>query len=178
MDSKLESELSALLRQAQAGNKTAYESFLRETSVVLRAFLLKRMDISGAEDVLQETLISIHRSRHTYRPERPLAPWLYAICENRMLDYFRQQRRRERGEANLKRELANSVSELESATTLLTAVSKLPGPQRKIIELLKIQDLSIRDVSIQLKMSESAVKATAHRGYETIRKIFGVKREN
>lgn len=173
-----DNELAALLRQAQKGDKLAYENFLREISVVLRAFLRKRMDETGAEDVLQETLISIHRSRHTFLPGRPVGPWLYAICENRKLDHFRQQRRRARGEAKLKREPAISVNEPDSANALLSAVGHLPGPQRKVIELLKIQDLSIREVSLRLKISESAVKVTAHRGYETIRRFFGVKREN
>jgi RNA polymerase sigma-70 factor, ECF subfamily len=166
------------MRQAQEGDKAAYAIFLRETSLVLRAFLLKRMESIGAEDVLQETLISIHRSRHTYLPGRPLGPWLYAICENRMLDYFRQQRRRDRGVAAFKKEPSSSTTEPEPATSLLAAVGKLPGIQRKVIELLKIQDLSVKEVSNRMKMSESAVKVTAHRGYEAIRRMMGEKREN
>jgi RNA polymerase sigma-70 factor (ECF subfamily) len=52
---------------------------------------------------------------------------------------------------------------------------KLPERQRRIIELLKIQELSVREVAAQTGMSESAVKVAAFRGYEAIRKIFGVK---
>lgn len=46
-----------------------------------------------------------------------------------------------------------------------------------IIEFLKLQDLSVKEVALQAGMSESAVKITAFRGYEGIRKMLGVKRK-
>jgi RNA polymerase sigma-70 factor (ECF subfamily) len=52
----------------------------------------------------------------------------------------------------------------------------LPGKQRRVIELLKLQELSVREVAARVGMSESAVKVTAFRGYEAIRKMMGVRR--
>jgi DNA-directed RNA polymerase specialized sigma24 family protein len=46
-----------------------------------------------------------------------------------------------------------------------------------IIEYLKLQDLSVKEVAVQAGMSESAVKITAFRGYEGIRKMLGMKRK-
>jgi RNA polymerase sigma-70 factor (ECF subfamily) len=71
-------QLAALLNQAQRGDQAAYESFLREASVVLRAFLAKRMRSASdrVEDVLQETLLTVHRARHSFLAGRPIGPWL------------------------------------------------------------------------------------------------------
>ncbi|MCI0418676.1 MAG: hypothetical protein L0312_05555 [Acidobacteria bacterium] len=52
------------------------------------------------EDVLQDTLLSVHRARHrarhTFSPQKPVGPWLYAICEHRMTHFYRRYRRLER----------------------------------------------------------------------------------
>ena len=42
--------------------------------------------------------------------------------------------------------------------------------QRQVIELLKFEDLSVRDVATRLGMSEANVKVTAHRGYRALRR--------
>lgn len=88
-------QLAALLARAQGGDHAAYESFLREASELLRPFLAKRMMSASdrVEDVLQETLLTLHRARHSFLPGRPIGPWLYAICEHRMAEFYRRHRR-------------------------------------------------------------------------------------
>jgi RNA polymerase sigma-70 factor, ECF subfamily len=180
----LDQQLAELLIRAQGGDQAAYERFLREASTVLRAFLTKRM-ISASdrvEDVLQETLLTLHRARHSFLPGRPIGPWLYAICEHRMLEFYRRQRRISAVEmsADLHGIEATDESQPESeglGALVWEALRKLPKKQRMIIESLKLEDLSVKELALQSGMSESAVKITAFRGYEGIRKILGVKRK-
>jgi RNA polymerase sigma-70 factor (ECF subfamily) len=136
-----------------------------------------------AEEVLQDTLLAIHRARHAYLPGRPVGPWLYVICEHRVADFHRQQRRRARLEA---REAEASEQGIEhpyahpsaqAPTVALDALGRLPDRQRRVIELLKVADLSVREVANKIGMSESAVKVTASRGYQAMRKMMGVNRK-
>ena len=53
------------------------------------------------------------------------------------------------------------------------AVAALPARQREVIEALKLKDQSVREVAGRLKMSESAVKVTAHRGYRVLKRLLG-----
>jgi RNA polymerase sigma-70 factor, ECF subfamily len=177
-------QLAELLTRAQGGDQSAYESFLREASELLRAFLAKRMMSASdrVEDVLQETLLSLHRARHSFLPGRPIGPWLYAVCEHRMAEFYRRQRRIEAVEMSTDlQEIAvadRPEPEAEGLATLAwEALMKLPRKQRAIIECLKLQGLSVKEVAVQAGMSESAVKITAFRGYEGIRKMLGVKRK-
>ena len=177
-------QLAELLTRAQGGDQSAYERFLREASELLRAFLAKRMRSASdrVEDVLQETLLSLHRARHSFLPGRPIGPWLYAICEHRMAEFYRRHRRIAAVEMSTDlQEIAvadRSEPEAEGLATLVCeALMKLPRKQRAIIECLKLQDLSVKEVAVQAGMSESAVKITAFRGYEGIRKMLGVKRK-
>lgn len=183
MNPARDQQLAGLLSKAQDGDQAAYESFLREASEVLRAFLAKRMMSARdrVEDVLQETLLSVHRARHSFLPDRPIGPWLYAICEHRMAEFYRRHRRIQAVEISTDmRELAvsdGSEPEAEGLGALAwEALMKLPRKQRVIIERLKLQGLSVKEVAVQAGMSESAVKVTAFRGYEGIRKILGVRR--
>jgi DNA-directed RNA polymerase specialized sigma24 family protein len=42
-----------------------------------------------------------------------------------------------------------------------------------VIEALKFQEQSVREVAGSLRMTESAVKVTAHRGYRALRRLLG-----
>ncbi len=176
-------QLAELLIRAQDGDQAAYESFLLETSGLLRAFLARRMNSARdrVEDVLQETLLTVHRARHSFLPGRPVGPWLYAICEHRMAEFYRRHRRIEAVEkaTDLPDVIGTDGSESEGegiGALVWEALMKLPYTQRVIIERLKLHGLSVKEVAMQSGMSESAVKITAFRGYEGIRKMLGVKR--
>jgi RNA polymerase sigma-70 factor (ECF subfamily) len=180
VDSVRDKHLAALLVQAQLGNPEAYEKFLIETSKLLRRYLCKRMETDVVEDVLQETLLSIHRVRHTYIPGRPVGPWLYAICAHRMTDFYRQNRRIQQVEIGLDESEAPTVQAHHKADGLAASVldilARLPDRQRRIIEMLKIYGHSVKEVALHTGMSESSVKTTAFRGYEAIRKFIGVNK--
>lgn len=160
---------------SQDGDRQAYEALLAQVASLVQAYVRRRVgDAVWGEDVVQECLIALHRARHTYDPARPFAPWLYAIVQNRLIDALRQLRRR------LLRELqAEVVPEagtraVQERDALLMdvrrAVAGLPDKQRKVIELLKFEELSVREVAARLGMTETNVKVTAHRGYRALRR--------
>lgn len=45
------------------------------------------------------------------------------------------------------------------------ALAQLPDKQRKIINMMKLDGYSVAETATEMKMSESAVKVAAHRGY-------------
>jgi RNA polymerase sigma-70 factor, ECF subfamily len=180
LDSETDKKLAGLLVEAQRGDKVAYEQFLIEASVILRGYLRRRMEYEMVEDVVQDTLLSIHRFLHTYLPSRPVGPWIYAICSNRMVDFYRCKRRIQLVESGIdldgQAEVGTARSGESTLGNAIDALKKLPDRQRRIISLLKIEGLSVKEVAIQTGMSESSVKVTAFRGYEAIRKLFGIKK--
>ena len=160
---------------AQRGDRQSYETLLTRLAGVVQAFVRKRVgDAAWCDDVVQESLMAVHRARHTYDPGRPFAPWMYAIVHNRFIDALRVQRRRLLRE--LRAEAAAGLSErpAQERDALLRdvrrAVSDLPENQRRVIELLKFEELSVREVATRLGISESNVKVTAHRGYRALRR--------
>lgn len=160
---------------AQRGDRHSYEVLLTRVATLVQAFVRKRAgDPPWCDDVVQESLLAVHRGRHTYDPSRPLAPWLYAIIQNRFIDALRVQRRRllQELQTDGSMEFADHASQERDALRrdVRRAVSGLPENQRRVIELLKFEELSVREVADRLGMSETNVKVTAHRGYRALRR--------
>ena len=89
-----ERESAGLMRLAQAGDQAAYASLLVLLTSATRQFARARLGaVPWIDDVVQETLLAVHRARQTYDPGRPFAPWFYAVASSRLIDVIRRERR-------------------------------------------------------------------------------------
>jgi RNA polymerase sigma factor (sigma-70 family) len=170
---------------AQAGDAEAYGALLRELVPVLRAFVTRILQTSdaaaGAEDVVQQVLLQIHRARHSYRPERPFGPWLRAVARNAARDALRARGRRAAREvsadpAHLEAVAAAPAAERTEAAldpALADALTALPPGQREALELLYLEDLSIAEAALRVGTTSGALKLRAHRALRTLRARLG-----
>jgi RNA polymerase sigma-70 factor (ECF subfamily) len=179
--SEQEHQAASLMRLAQGGDQLAYASLLVLLTSVTRHFVRRHLGASllWVDDVVQETLLSVHGARQTYDGRRPFAPWFYAIASNRMIDVIRRERRVRSREItgdvpDATRGRAGTAHDAIDAEAIRAAVAALPTRQREVIDGLKFQDQSVREVAGRMGMSESAVKVTAHRGYRTLKRVLGV----
>lgn len=164
------------MRRAQEGDRAAYESLLLDSAGLVRERARRRgIRPDRVDDVVQEALVSVHRARHTYDPARAFLPWLHAIADHRIADAFRGQRRRREVEVGEDDPVLESVpAPAEETDPLLkdglrSALDALPARQRRVIEMMKMEDRSVREVSEELGISEASVKVLAHRGYKKLR---------
>ena len=143
-----------------------------------RVLALRRLPADRVDDGVQNVLIAVHRARHTYDPMRPFGPWFSALARNRLTDTWRRVARtvgRETPRADMA-EVAGAGDEQsrrEDRAAVRAAVAELPARQRQVVELLKLEQRSVKEVARILDMSESAVKVTAHRAYKTLRQTLG-----
>src|SRR3546814_12918746 len=76
-----------------AGNAEAYHQLLEAVAQRLRVYFTRRAgaDCADLEDLVQETLIAIHRKRASYDRTLPFTAWLHAIgrasCRERVCQY-------------------------------------------------------------------------------------------
>ena len=123
-----------------------------------------------AQELVQNTFVSLVISRGRYKAGAPVRPWLYAIATNAARDHFRR-----RGKEVLAAEPASSETVepvlrdqgLEKAVQ--KALAELPEAQRVAIVLHRFEGLSFAEIAEAVGASESAVKVRAHRGYEKLR---------
>ncbi|WP_207541132.1 RNA polymerase sigma factor [Sabulicella rubraurantiaca] len=174
----LGSDFEQLMAAVQAGDATAYETALRESLPLLRAIARRRLaNPAEAEDAVQDTLLTLHRQRHTYDPSRPFLPWLIALCERRCVDRTRRLRRRHGREVAVG-EFAEILPDLRAdeagparvaAAELRVAVEALPETQALAVRLLKFEELSLGEASARTGRSVATLKMATHRAVQALR---------
>ncbi len=177
-----ELSLEQRMTLAQAGDKVAYESVLKEIAPIIRNFLRKfnyrnHLDI---DNLTQEVLIAIHNSSHTYQAERSFRNWVFAIANYKLKDELRRLYRKKKltevDFADVENFLFDEVEfEYEAKPTLAAMLSCLKPREQEIVRLLKIECNSLQEVANKMNMSVAAVKVAAHRSYEVLIKKFGKK---
>ena len=169
-----EERLRGLIVLGLAGDANAYQSFLKEMSGHLRAYLRKRLSglPDDVEDLVQETLLAIHNQRHTYDAEQPLTAWVHAIARFKLVDLLRRRACREMLTDPLDDDLEILSSTDTEATDARRDVAKLldglPDQQRLPIVYVKLEGRSVAETAELTGMSESAVKVGVHRGLKAL----------
>lgn len=165
------------MERYQAADPQAPSALVHAISpALLRFFLAQGGSREEAEDLLQETWLRIHRSRHTYRPGEQLLPWVYAIARHVRVDGYRKKRRVSTHESAVDvlpepaAERSHSAADLPSFEEL---VAPLPPAQREVITMLKVAGLTLEQVAEATSSTVGAVKQKAHRAYERLRSLLG-----
>jgi len=176
-DHEWERGLPALMIRYQAADEAAVAELVRSLSPrLLRFFIAWGVGRHEADDLLQDCWLRIHRSRHTYRANEPVMPWIFAIARHTRLDGHRQRQRRDRREvlvADPPEVIAESPVETPSpAERLRQMFTMLPDSQREVLLMLKLQGMSLEDVAKATSSTVGAVKQRAHRAYTTLRKAL------
>ena len=179
-----EAELRGLMRAGLRGDAAAYRALLGRLSANLRAYYKGRLARIGrsateAEDLTQEALMAIHTRRHTYDPDAPLMPWVYAIARYKLIDHLRQTR------ASMKDMPIDNAEDIlaqddyvgtESAYDLKRLLNNLPDKMRRSIQSVKLDGLSVAEAANRSGMSESDVKISVHRGLKALMTSLARKR--
>jgi RNA polymerase sigma-70 factor (ECF subfamily) len=174
-----EAELESLMQRYQQADSTAATLLAERLSGKLyRYFLAQVREPALAEDLLQDSWLRIHKSRHTYRPAEPLLPWVFAIARRVQVDRYRKNKRIGRHE--VQKDFVEDIpvvapqkSPTDALPDLAELLKTLPPQQRETVLLLKVSGLSLEEVSRATGVSVGAVKQRAHRAYENLRRLFG-----
>ena len=181
LDSRLElqeAEWVVLMRAAQGGDARRYEQLLRSITPFIRSLTRRYCrDAQLAEDVVQDVLLTVHRIRHTWDPQRPFSPWLAAITARRGIDRIRRASRISRHEVSDEFALEtfaapsanNESGALRAALAIEPLLAALPERQRRALEAVKLRGLSVAQAASESGQSVAALKVNVHRAVKALR---------
>jgi len=169
---------SSWMAAAQCGDRVAYEALLRDCVIpIQRVARLKRVPADRIDDVVQETLLTVHRARHTFDPTRSFTAWLHIIAERRAVDLLR--RTAKYGGRELHAPLAyenhpdacetDRQTKAEAPPGLREAIASLPRRQREAVRHLVLEDRSLAQTAMVTGRSTGALKVNLHRALKTLR---------
>jgi len=178
-DTSPERRRAAWMAAAQAGDRFAYERVLADSVALIRNVARHhRVPIDALDDVVQETLLTVHRVRHTYDPARSYDAWLAAIAGRRAIDMLRGHGRRQRRETHddvaldqlAARDDASAESErAQEASRLRAAIAGLPPGQREAVEQMGLKEHSLAEAASATGRNAGALKVNLHRALKALR---------
>jgi RNA polymerase sigma-70 factor, ECF subfamily len=190
-------EERALVEQAQAGSRAAFEELVRRYDRdVLRLALNLMKRTEDARDVYQETFLKVFRNLHRFRFECSFYTWLYRIVTNVCLDHLRRRQARPEDQApeaasqfedggdffERQREHRATLDPernllgQEIQTRLAAAMERLSPRERIVFEMKHYQGLKLRAIGDVLGTSEETVKNSLFRATRKLRMELGVLR--
>ena len=163
-----ESSLGRLMVMAQGGDRIAYTTLLNECGRWLKRFFYHRIGPQQIDDLVQDTLLSVHRKLSSYDPSRPFLPWLAAIARYRWVDHLRKVYRADETGLDDHIEGFNEEPAIAARISLERMLAYLTPAQERAIELVKIEGMSIAEAAQVTGQSESLVKVNIHRGLKRL----------
>ncbi len=126
------------------------------------------------EDCVQESLIAIHRARHTYDPRRAFRPWLFTIVRHKAIDLLRRQRAQRRiGDTGAEEVHPVVTAGPADPSPRLDGANLLAGLEpkyRQALVLTKLDGYSLAEAAARAGVSVTAMKTRVHRALRAVRK--------
>lgn len=163
------------------GDATAFSPLYDALAPRLYGFALRQLrDRGKAEELVQETMLSIHRARGSFRRGADVVPWAFAIARRLSIDGLRRYQLElatlEEDECQLSGFVAETPADAdqwlfakELAVRLEAELRTLPESQRVAFELLRREGLSHVQAAEALGTTVNSVKLRAHRAYERLK---------
>jgi RNA polymerase sigma-70 factor (ECF subfamily) len=129
-----------------------------------------------AEEIVQETFLTVHRQLDRFRFDGRFGTWLYRIAYNRAVDWRRRPRfRSPHGDES---ELAGrpspegnplaSAVEQQRRERLISCVDRLTEPHRSVVLLHYWMECSVSEIAEYLELNPSTVKSHLHRARQRL----------
>ncbi len=173
-----------LMRDFQGGDVGAFEELVRRYRARLYAFAESMThDPGAADDVVQETLVTVFEQQADYIPMGRFRAWVYTIARNLCRDRFREPSpvrfsadmplilwsgvARTRGAERWSQETERT----ERLERVGEAAGELPKPQREAVMLKYYHGLKLREIAEIQGCPLGTAKSRVHYGLKAIENI-------
>ena len=181
-----DTQLEAVLREAQMGNAAAFGRVYGEFSS--RVFGLCRKMLgsqAAAEDAMSEVFERAYQALDSYDQERPFDRWILTIASRHCLNRLRRQRIEKRlfHDEPIEVPAAATASPLlalesrEQRQALLAAIDALPENYRVALVLKYYGELSYDEIAEELGTTRNNVAVLLHRAKRELRGRVGALRK-
>lgn len=169
--------MDLLIERAKSGEREAMEALLTQLSPAIHRFSMTLCRNPGeAEDVEQDTLLSVASHLTNFEGRSSLTSWVFALARSAC----NRRRRGKKNQPTLGEEALSTLqdegpspeqaTEQEQMTRALSAaLSVLPEDYRDAIHLRDIEGLSAQEAAEALGISVDALKSRLHRARSALR---------
>jgi len=160
-----------LMEMVKAGDYAAFDELYNRYAEPIRRFLFQMTwDADIAEDLLQDTFLSLYRARCRYQPTGKFSTFIFQIAKNHCLSAHRKTTSESRVEVN-PFENIRSNPRIEPEVHLIEgymqfrirrAIARLSENQRTVFVLSHFEDMKYAEIAELLNIPVGTVKSRMH----------------
>ena len=153
----------------QFGDEHAFVELYNRYAPKIYGYLRsKLLNDSQVNDVFQLTYLKLHKSKVLYNSSLPFSPWIFTICRNELIDFFRKQR--------ISHEPFDENT-LEVQVDLLTEdrdvdLSKLSQDQQTALKMRYYNDATFEEIANTLNTSPTNARQIVSRSIKYLRSFY------
>ena len=168
-----------LVQAAASGCQDAFRKLVQpHAGHVLSCAITLCRDRSGAEELVQETLVETWRTLARFDSRCRISTWMIGILRNRYLKW--RSKKHNQKETSLDLEFAatkkanaltpeSKLQQQEDATQVRKLVANLPCEQRQVIELRFFAGAKLEEIVLLLNCPLGTVKSRLHNGLKKLK---------
>ena len=172
---------SLVERIGKSRDKSAFSILFRQIAPKLKSLMLRLgTDASTAEELVQETMLSVWRKGHTFDSSKASAStWIFTIARNLRIDRFRSESRPEfdpNDPALVPEPELRADEQLEQKYRqkyVRKCLDELPLDQREVVQLSFMQGLSHQEIADKLDIPLGTVKSRLRLSFGKLRTMMG-----
>ena len=120
-----------------------------------------------AADITQNTFLKAFLHYGAVRKQESLEPWLFAICNNEIRQYFRG-----RPQESALQDVAQDRQTAENHDALYAAIDRLPEAQRLVVLLKYFGGYSMKELATALGIGLSTVKSRLYEARQALKSLL------
>lgn len=166
-----------LRRVAERADPAAFRELYEAFGPRVKAYMMRKgADAGTAEDLAQETLLTVWRKASMYADDKgSMTTWVFTIARNLRIDRLRREvpwqelpewRLAEPSEEALPDE---ALAEKQQQNRLQAALADLPADQREVVTLAYLEGLSHSEIAARLALPLGTVKSRMRIAYQKVR---------
>jgi RNA polymerase sigma-70 factor (ECF subfamily) len=175
----------SLVELAKLGDEEAFRLIFEQHHRIVLKFIYGMVgNLSSAEELTQETFLSVHRSLDSFHEERKLTPWLCGIAKNIACNWLRSNRGEssnialdEHENFEVKDNVNQSPDDVllggELNDKIRAALQSLSEDKRMVFTLKILRQLSYEDISQITGSTIPKLKTDLHRAKAEMRILLG-----
>jgi RNA polymerase sigma-70 factor (ECF subfamily) len=169
-----------LQRIAERADPAAFRELYEAYGPRVKAYMMRKgADAGTAEDLAQETLLTVWRKAALYAGEKgSMTTWVFAIARNLRIDRLRREIPWQElpegrlAEASSEPQPDEAMAEKEQQQRVQAALAELPPEQKEVVSLAYLEGLSHSEIAERLGLPLGTVKSRMRIAYQKIRQTL------
>jgi len=154
-----------LILRCQIGDKDALAGLIERYQAPLRYFISRlSANPETAEDIFQDTWLTVIRRIHSLKKTDAFSTWLYRIARNKVYQQFRRKKKLSELDENIAvpNNTENDVFSPEDAAKVHRCLKELLPEYREVLMLRFLEQMSYEQISQVINCRLGTVKSRIH----------------